>query len=82
MDTANQLCSDLELEDRAAPVGDSTDPILSMPIKLLRRRNKKNVTNLGVSVRRSTKINNFKKGLKWKGSFGIVMGLETRPNTL
>jgi hypothetical protein len=64
IDTANQLCSDLELEYRAAPVGDSAGPILSMPIKLLRRRNKKNVTNLGVSVRRSTRINNFKKGLK------------------
>jgi hypothetical protein len=64
LDTANQLCSDLELEDRVAPVGDTPDPILSMPIKLLRRRNKKTVTNLGVSVRRSTRINNFKKDSK------------------
>jgi hypothetical protein len=64
LDIANQLCSDLELEDRVAPMGDSLDPVLSMPIKLLRRWNKKNVSNLGVSVRRSTRINNFKKGLK------------------
>jgi hypothetical protein len=64
MCTANQLCSDLEIEDRDAPVGDSADPTLDMPIKLLRRRNKKSVSTLGVSVRRSTRINNFKKGLK------------------
>jgi hypothetical protein len=54
----------LEIEDRDAPVGDSADPILDMPIKLLRRRNKKNVSTVGVSVRRSTRITNFKKGLK------------------
>jgi hypothetical protein len=64
LDTANQLCSDLELEDRVAPMGDFLDPVLSMPIKMLKRRNKKNISNLGVSVRRSTRINNFKKGLK------------------
>jgi hypothetical protein len=62
MCTANQLCSDLAIEDRDAPVGDSADPILDMPIKMLRRRNKKNVSTVGVSVRRSTRIN--KKGLK------------------
>jgi hypothetical protein len=64
MCTANQLCSDLEIEDRDVPVGDSTDLILDMPIKLLRRRNKKSASTVGVSVRRSTRINNFKKGLK------------------
>jgi hypothetical protein len=64
MCTANQLCSDLEIEDRDVPVGDSADPILDMPSKLLGRRNKKSVSTLGVSVRRSTRINNFKKGLK------------------
>jgi hypothetical protein len=33
-----------------------------MPIKMLRKRNKKNVSTMGMSVRRSTRIN--KKGLK------------------
>jgi hypothetical protein len=61
MCTTNQLCSDLAIEDRDAPVGDSADTILDMPIKMLRRRNKKNVSIVGVSVRRSTRIN--KKGL-------------------
>jgi hypothetical protein len=51
----------LAIEDRDAPVGDSADTILDMPIKMLRRRNKKNVSIVGVSVRRSTRIN--KKGL-------------------
>jgi hypothetical protein len=32
LNTANQLCSDLELEDRVTPMGDSSDPVLSMPI--------------------------------------------------
>jgi hypothetical protein len=64
LDTANQLCLDMELEDRVAPLGDSLDPVLSMPIKLLKRRNKKNISSLGISVRRSTRINNSKKGLK------------------
>jgi hypothetical protein len=61
LDTANQLCLDLELEDRVAPMGDSLDPVLSMPIKMLKRWNKKNISTLGVSVRRSTRINNLKK---------------------
>jgi hypothetical protein len=43
-------------------VGDSSDPILDMPIKMLRKRNKKKVSTVGVSVRRSTRIN--KKNLK------------------
>jgi hypothetical protein len=47
---------------------------------MLRKRNKKKVSTMGVSVRRSTRIN--KKSLKWKDSFGTVTGLETRPNTL
>jgi hypothetical protein len=64
LDTANQLCLDLELEDRVTPMGDSLDPVLSMPIQMLKRQNKKNISTLGVSVRRSTRINNSKKGLK------------------
>jgi hypothetical protein len=60
--TANHLSSDLAIEDRDGPVGDSSDPILDMPIKMLRKRNKKKVSTLGVSVRRSTRIN--KKSLK------------------
>jgi hypothetical protein len=60
LNTANQLCSDLELEDRVTPMGDSLDPVLSMPIKSLMRRNKKNASNLGVSVRRSTRIKKSK----------------------
>jgi hypothetical protein len=60
--TANQLSSDLAIEDRDRPVGDSSDPILDMPIKMLRKRNKKKVSTMGVSVRRSTRIN--KKSLK------------------
>jgi hypothetical protein len=60
--TANQLSSDLAIEDRDEPVGDSSDPILDMPIKMLRKTNKRNASTLGVSVRRSTRIN--KKGLK------------------
>jgi hypothetical protein len=64
LDTANQLCSDLELEDRATPMEDSLDPVLSMPIKSLKRRNKKNASNLGVSVRRSTRIKKSKIGSK------------------
>jgi hypothetical protein len=62
LDTSNQLCLDLELEDRIAPMGDAIDPVLSIPIKILKRRGKKNSSFLGVSVRRSTRINNFKKG--------------------
>jgi hypothetical protein len=64
MSTANQLCSDLELEDRVAPMGDSSDPVLSMPIKSLLKRTKKNAANLGVSVRRSTRIKKYKTNLK------------------
>jgi hypothetical protein len=64
MCTANQLCSDLAIEDSDAPMGDLTDTTLDMPIKMLRRRNKKNVSTVGVSVRRSTRI---KKGFKMKG---------------
>jgi hypothetical protein len=60
--TANQLSSDLVIEDRDEPVGDSSDPILDIPIKMFRKRNKRNASTLGVSVRRSTRIN--KKGLK------------------
>jgi hypothetical protein len=60
--TANQLSSDLAIEDRDEPVGDSSDPILHMPIKMFRKRNKRNASTLGVSVRRSTRIS--KKGLK------------------
>jgi hypothetical protein len=41
LNTANQLCSDLELEDRVTPMGDSSDPVLSMPIKSLLKRTKK-----------------------------------------
>jgi hypothetical protein len=61
LDTANQLCLDLELEDRIAPMGDAIDSALSMPIKTLKRRGKKNSSSLDMSVRRSTRINNFKK---------------------
>jgi hypothetical protein len=61
LDTANQLCLDLELEDRVAPMGDAIDPVLSMPNKMLKKRSKKNISTLGMSVRRSTRINNFKK---------------------
>jgi hypothetical protein len=64
LDTTNQLCLDLELEDRIAPMGDAIDSALSMPIKMLKRRGKKNSSSLGVSVRRSTRINNFKKNLQ------------------
>jgi hypothetical protein len=60
LSTANQLCSDLELEDRVTPMGDSSDPVLSMPIKSLLKRTKKNTANLGVSVRRSTRIKKLK----------------------
>jgi hypothetical protein len=56
LNTANHLCSDLEHEDRVTPMGDPSDPILSMPIKTLLKRTKKNAANLGVSVRRSTRI--------------------------
>jgi hypothetical protein len=41
LNTANQLCSDFELDDRVTPMGDSSDPVLSMPIKSLLKRNKK-----------------------------------------
>jgi hypothetical protein len=64
LSTANQLCSDLELEDRVAPMGDSADPVLSMPIKSLLKRTKKNAANLGVSVRRSTRIKKYKTNSK------------------
>jgi hypothetical protein len=60
LNTANQLCSDLQLEDRVTPTGDSSDPVLSMPIKSLLKRTKKNASNLGVSVRRSTRIKKSK----------------------
>jgi hypothetical protein len=36
LDTANQLCLDLEQEDRVAPMGDAIDRVLSMPIKMLK----------------------------------------------
>jgi hypothetical protein len=60
LSTANQLCSDFELEDRVAPMGDSFDPILSLPIKNLLKRSKKNAAYLGVAVRRSTRIKKYK----------------------
>jgi hypothetical protein len=60
--TANQLSSDLAIEDGDEPVGDSSDPILHMPIKMFRKKNKRNASTLGVSVRRSTRIS--KKSLK------------------
>jgi hypothetical protein len=60
--TANQLSSDLAIEDREEPVGESSDQFLDMPIKMLRKRTKRSVPTLGVSVRRSSRIN--KKGLK------------------
>jgi hypothetical protein len=62
-------------------MGDSSDPVLSMPIKSLLKRNKK-TANLGVAVRRSTRIKKAKINSKLKASFGIVMGLVTRQNTL
>jgi hypothetical protein len=46
----------LAIEDSDAPVGDLADSTLNMPIKLLKRRNKKAVSAIGVSVRRSTRI--------------------------
>jgi hypothetical protein len=55
--TANQLSSDLAIEDREEPVGDSSDQLLDMPIKMLRKRTKRSVPTLGVSVRRSSRIN-------------------------
>jgi hypothetical protein len=61
LETANRLCIDLDLEDKIAPMGDAIDPDLSLPIKVLKKRGKKNSSSLGVSVRRSTRINNFKK---------------------
>jgi hypothetical protein len=54
--TANQLCSDLAIEDSDAPVGDLADSSLNMPIKMFKRRNKKTISAVGVSVRRSTRI--------------------------
>jgi hypothetical protein len=60
--TANQLSSDLAIEDGDEPVGNSSDPILHMPIKMFRKKNKRNASTLGVSVRRSTRIS--KKSLK------------------
>jgi hypothetical protein len=60
--TANHLSSDMAIEERDGPMGDSSDPSLDMPIKMLRKRNKKKVPTVGVSVRRSTRIN--KKCLK------------------
>jgi hypothetical protein len=53
---------DLAIEDGDEPVGDSSDPILHMPIKMFRKKNKRNASTLGVSVRRSTRIS--KKSLK------------------
>jgi hypothetical protein len=41
-------------------MGDSPDPVLSMPIKSLMKWNKKNASNLGVSVRRGTRIKKSK----------------------
>jgi hypothetical protein len=60
LNTANQLCSDFDLEDRVTPMGDSSDPVLDMPIKSLLKRNKKKAANLGVAVRRSTRIKKAK----------------------
>jgi hypothetical protein len=60
--TANRLSSDLAIEDRDEPVGDCSDPILDLPIKMLTKKNKKKVSTVGVSVRRSTRI--IKKSLK------------------
>jgi hypothetical protein len=54
--TTNQLCSDLAIEDSDVPVGDLADSTLNMPIKMFKRRNKKIVSSVGVSVRRSTRI--------------------------
>jgi hypothetical protein len=54
--TANQLCSDLAIEDDDVPIGEPADSTLNMPIKVFRRRNKKNAPTIGVSVRRSTRI--------------------------
>jgi hypothetical protein len=51
----------VKLEDIIEPIEDSSDPSLHMPIKLLRKRNKKTDTNLGLSVRRSTRINQILK---------------------
>jgi hypothetical protein len=64
MATANLLSAGLELEDRTEPIVDSADPSLFVPIKLLRKQNKKTDTNMGVSVRRSTRINKYIKGKK------------------
>jgi hypothetical protein len=46
----------LAIEDSEVPVGDLADSTLNMPIKLFKRRNKKIVSSVGVSVRRSTRI--------------------------
>jgi hypothetical protein len=46
----------LTIEDSDVPIGDLADSTLNMPIKMFRRRNKKNVSTVGVSVRRSTRI--------------------------
>jgi hypothetical protein len=54
--TANQLCSDLAIEDNDVPIGEPTDSTLNMPIKMFRRRIKKNAPTVGMSVRRSTRI--------------------------
>jgi hypothetical protein len=60
LNTANHLCSDFDLEDSVAPMGDFADPSLAMPIKSLLKRNKKKAANLGVPVRRSTRIKKAK----------------------
>jgi hypothetical protein len=60
--TANQLCSDLAIEDSDVPIGEPADSTLNMPIKMFRRRNKKNVPTVGVAVRRSSRIK--KKSVK------------------
>jgi hypothetical protein len=54
--TTNQLCFDLAIEDNDIPIGEPADSTLNMPIKMLRRRTKKNAPTVGVSVRRSTRI--------------------------
>jgi hypothetical protein len=54
---ANSLSTDLGLEDRIEPIDDLSDPSLHMPIKFLKEQNKKSNIKLGVSVRRSTRIN-------------------------
>jgi hypothetical protein len=61
--TANSLSTDLALEDQIEPIDNLSDPSLLMPMKFLKKEKKKSDIKLGVSVRRSTRIN---KNLKIK----------------